>query len=91
MANNKLKINIDVDTTEALKQMKEVTEAANECVTAFEKLEKVMSRFTNKGELKDIKVSIVLDKKVFTESIVGHTADSIQGRVIKGSEINETN
>lgn len=36
MANNKLKINIDVDTTEALKQMKEVTEAANECVAALE-------------------------------------------------------
>ncbi|MDA2536893.1 hypothetical protein PDQ37_25840 [Bacillus cereus] len=34
MANNKLKINIDADTTEALKQMKEVTEAANECVAA---------------------------------------------------------
>ncbi|MCU5485160.1 hypothetical protein P4V74_29580 [Bacillus thuringiensis] len=91
MANNKLKINIDVDTTEALKQMKEVTEAANECVTAFENLEKVMGRFTNKGELKDIKVSIVLDKKVFAESIVEQTADTIQGRVIKGSEINETN
>lgn len=89
MANNKLKININADTTEALKQMKEVTEAANECVNAFEKLEKVMGRFTNKGELKDIKVSIVLDKKVFAESIVEQTADSIQGRVIKRSEINE--
>ncbi|MEB9609653.1 hypothetical protein P4J23_06315 [Bacillus cereus] len=91
MANNKLKINIDADTTEALKQMKEVTEAANECVTAFEKLEKVMGRFTIKGELKDIKVSIVLDKKVFAESIVEHTADSIQGRVIERSKINEIN
>ncbi|MFJ1118220.1 hypothetical protein [Bacillus thuringiensis] len=91
MANNKLKINIKADTTEALKQMKEVTEAANECVTAFEKLEKVMGRFTNKGELKDIKVSIVLDKKVFAESIVEHTADSIQGRVIERSDINEIN
>ncbi|QWS00200.1 hypothetical protein [Bacillus cereus] len=91
MANNKLKINIDADTTEALKQMKEVTEAANECVTAFENLEKVMGRFTNKGELKDIKVSIVLDKKVFAESIVEHTADSIQGRVIERSKINEIN
>ncbi|MCT4573177.1 hypothetical protein N3930_39115, partial [Bacillus thuringiensis] len=47
MANNKLKINIDVDTTEALKQMKEVTEAANECVAALERLEKLT--FEHKG------------------------------------------
>ncbi|WP_257206300.1 hypothetical protein [Bacillus thuringiensis] len=71
--------------------MKEVKEAVNECVEAFEKLEKVMGRFTNKGELKDIKVSIVLDRKVFAESIAEHTVDSIQGRVIKRSEINEIN
>ncbi|PFV39822.1 hypothetical protein COL00_26625 [Bacillus cereus] len=78
MANNKLKINIDADTTEALKQMREVTEAANECVTAFEKLEKVMGRFTNKNELKDIQVSIALDGKNIAESI-----DSIKCRAIK--------
>ncbi|HFF3182752.1 TPA: hypothetical protein ACGCIB_001263 [Bacillus cereus] len=91
MANNKLIIEITADTTEALEEINEVTEAANECMEAFEKLEKVMGRFTNKGELKDVKVSIVLDRKVFTESIAKHTADSIQGRVIKGSEINEIN
>lgn len=45
MANNKLKINIDADTSEALKQMKEVTEAANECVVALDRLEKSMSKF----------------------------------------------
>ncbi|WP_255292185.1 hypothetical protein [Bacillus thuringiensis] len=50
MANNKLKISIDADTTEALKQMKEVTEAANECVTAFEKLEKIIGKFTGQAE-----------------------------------------
>ncbi|WP_420796586.1 hypothetical protein [Bacillus thuringiensis] len=38
----------------------------------------------------DCKVGISLDGKVILESIVEHTADSIQGRVIKGSEINET-
>ncbi|HDR7791240.1 hypothetical protein PDN54_29400 [Bacillus cereus group sp. Bc252] len=37
------------------------------------------------------KVGVSLDGKVVAESIVEHTADSIQGRVIKGSEINETN
>ncbi|OTY41039.1 hypothetical protein BK742_18510 [Bacillus thuringiensis serovar pingluonsis] len=39
----------------------------------------------------DCKVEVSLDGKVVAESIVEHTADSIQGRVIKGSEINETN
>ncbi|SME49875.1 hypothetical protein BACERE00184_05295 [Bacillus cereus] len=92
-----LKVNImhkqksNVETNEALERIKEVTEAANECVEAFEKLEKIMGRFTNKGELKDVKVSVVLDRKVFAESIAKHTADSIQGRVIKRSEINEIN
>lgn len=38
----------------------------------------------------DCKVGISLDGKVILESIVEHTADSIQGRLIKGSEINET-
>ena len=58
---------------------------------SIRKLEKIMGRFTNKGELKDVKVSVVLDRKVFAESIAKHTADSIQGRVIKRSEINEIN
>ncbi|WP_346817384.1 hypothetical protein [Bacillus paramobilis] len=38
----------------------------------------------------DFKVGISLDGKVVAESIVEQIADSIQGRVIKGSEINET-
>ncbi|MED3090119.1 hypothetical protein [Bacillus toyonensis] len=47
MANNKLKINVDADTSEALKQMKEVTEVANECVAALEKLEKLTNKFSS--------------------------------------------
>lgn len=38
----------------------------------------------------DRKVGVSLDGRVVAESIVEHTADSIQGRVVKGSEINET-
>ncbi|MGA5743044.1 hypothetical protein ACPCZP_21255 [Bacillus bombysepticus] len=53
--------------------MKEVTEVANECVEAFEKLEKVMGRFTNKTELKDVSVSIVVDRKVLVKSIIEQT------------------
>ncbi|SME68588.1 hypothetical protein BACERE00198_00274 [Bacillus cereus] len=84
MANNKLKINIDADTTEALKQMKEVTEAANECVEAFEKLEKVMGKFTGKSELNGItvKVPTVLDGKTISEAIssIQPTANKIVSR-----------
>ncbi|MYW25003.1 hypothetical protein GTY48_15655 [Bacillus thuringiensis] len=50
MAKNKLTIKVDADTQEALKQMRELTEAANDCVAAFEKLEKKMNNF--KGPLK---------------------------------------
>lgn len=35
----------------------------------------------------DFKVGISLDGKVVAESIVEHTADSIQGLVIKGEEL----
>ncbi|MDA2379181.1 hypothetical protein PDN17_23040 [Bacillus cereus] len=38
----------------------------------------------------DCKVGVSLDGRVVAESIVEHTADSIQGRVVKGSEINGT-
>lgn len=69
MANNKLKINIDADTTEALKQMKEVTEAANECVEALGKLERVMGRFTNKTDSLLIEVPVVLNGKTIARKI----------------------
>ncbi|MED1381258.1 hypothetical protein [Bacillus mycoides] len=38
----------------------------------------------------DCKVGVSLDGRVVAETIVERTADSIQGRVVKGSEINET-
>ncbi|PRT14885.1 hypothetical protein C6353_23145 [Bacillus toyonensis] len=84
MANNKLKINIDTDTSEALKHMKEVIEAANECVEALEKLEKVIGRFTGKSELDGItvKVTTVLDGKAISEAVSGiqPTANTIVSR-----------
>ncbi|MBM6648975.1 hypothetical protein [Bacillus sp. RIT 809] len=63
MANNKLTIKVDADTTEALKQMKEVTEAANECVAALEKLEKVMGKFRGDSEPIVMNSSKVLEQK----------------------------
>ncbi|MCQ6359963.1 hypothetical protein [Bacillus cereus] len=71
-----LTIQVNADTTGALKGIKEVTEAANECVVALEKLEKVMGRFTNKNELKDIKVGLVINGKVTAESILKNIKES---------------
>ncbi|PFW00422.1 hypothetical protein COL21_08230 [Bacillus thuringiensis] len=73
MANKKLKINIDADTTEVLKQMREVTEAANECVEALEKLEKVMSRLTNKQGFLLIEVPITLNGKTIAKKVSDFT------------------
>ena len=87
MANNKFIIEVTADTTEALEGIKEVTEAVNECAEA---LEKVMGRVTNKNEQEDIKFVMTLGDKVLIKSIVEHKFDSIQGGIIKGSEINET-
>ncbi|MED3536187.1 hypothetical protein ABEX53_19400 [Bacillus toyonensis] len=81
MANSKLKINIDADTSEALKQMKEATEAANECVAALERLEKVMGSLKGKSELKGIKgiiveISTVLNDETLASDIVKSINDS---------------
>ncbi|HEK9103313.1 TPA: hypothetical protein SUB30_004787 [Bacillus pseudomycoides] len=70
MSKNKLTIKVDADTTEALKQMKEVTEAANECVVALEKLEKVMNRFKDEPKVAEIKVNTILDSKVKASDII---------------------
>ncbi|MFJ7804757.1 hypothetical protein ACIQYD_04405 [Bacillus cereus] len=84
MANNKLTIKVDVDTSEALKQIKEVIEVANECVAALEKLEKVMGKFTGKSELDGItvKVPTVLDGKTISEAVsrIQPTANKIVSR-----------
>lgn len=69
MDDNKLTVRVNADTTEVLKQMKEVREAANECTEAFEKLEKVMGRFTNKNNSIEIEVPILLNGKQIAEGI----------------------
>ncbi|EOP80878.1 TPA: hypothetical protein QCY76_000591 [Bacillus cereus] len=73
-----LTIELNVETTEALKGIKEVTEAANECTAALEKLEKVMSRFKGKSALKDITVEcpIFLNGKTMASEIVKRINDS---------------
>lgn len=70
IAVKEITVPVEVDMTKTLSEIKELTKAADECVVALSKLEQVMGRFTNKGELKDIQVGIVLDGKVTAESIV---------------------
>ncbi|TBX39655.1 hypothetical protein [Bacillus thuringiensis] len=57
MANNKLTIKVDADASEALKQMKEVTGAANECVAALEKLERLTNKFSGFPQARFVNVS----------------------------------
>ncbi|PEQ63868.1 hypothetical protein [Bacillus cereus] len=53
-------VKVEVDTKEANENIKELTAVVNECVAALEKLEKVMGRFTDKGEML-IQFDTVLD------------------------------
>ncbi|MEC3018120.1 hypothetical protein P9Z80_12585 [Bacillus cereus] len=69
MASNKIKINIDVDTSEALKQMKEVTEAANECVAALEKLERLTNKFSGLARGGIVSVPVTLNGNTISESV----------------------
>lgn len=43
---NALSLKVDVDTKEANESIRELTAAANECVEAFERLEKKLGMFT---------------------------------------------
>ena len=67
--NSELTIQVSVDTTKALEGIKEVTEAANECADALEKLENVMDRFTNKNVSIGIEVPVLLNGKQIAEGI----------------------
>lgn len=69
MANNKLIIQVTADTTEALEGIKEVTDAANECADALEKLEKVMGKFTNKNDVIKIDVPVLINGRKIAEGI----------------------
>lgn len=71
-----LSVKVEVDTKEANENIKEFTAAANECVEAFEKLEKVMSRFEKKPvkeyAIKPV-VHILLDGKIIAQNVVKGT------------------
>ncbi|MGR6912510.1 hypothetical protein RCJ96_26725 [Bacillus sp. BSL6] len=72
---NVVSAQIVIDTKEAQENIKELTKATDECVAALGKLERVMSRFFTKSELKDIQVGILLDGTVTAESIIRKVND----------------
>ncbi|EOW9527886.1 hypothetical protein ACO11K_001532 [Bacillus cytotoxicus] len=78
-SNSELTIQVSVDTTEALEGIKEVTEAANECADALEKLEKAMSKFKGKAE----SVEVSFDIKTIAQSTIEQMADYIKLQVNK--------
>ncbi|EEL33104.1 hypothetical protein bcere0019_37030 [Bacillus cereus Rock3-28] len=63
---NIVSAHIDIDTTEAKANIEELTLAINECVSAFEKLEKVMNKYTGEAET----VELYLDGKAVARKIV---------------------
>ncbi|RFT67848.1 hypothetical protein D0U04_07010 [Bacillus clarus] len=73
------KIQVNADTTEALERIKEVTEAANECVFALEKLEKVMDKFKGKSETL-IQFDTVLDGRTIANQINKVTREEIRAK-----------
>ncbi|MEB9630559.1 hypothetical protein BK714_25520 [Bacillus thuringiensis serovar oswaldocruzi] len=64
-----LSVKVEVDTKEAKDNVKELTAAVNECVEAFEKLEKVMGRFINKNDSIEIEVPVLLNGKQIAEGV----------------------
>ncbi|EEL40468.1 hypothetical protein bcere0020_21960 [Bacillus cereus Rock3-29] len=63
---NVVSAHIDIDTTEAKANIEELTLAINECVGAFEKLEKFMSEYTGVVET----VELYCNGEVIDQAIV---------------------
>ncbi|PEJ83267.1 hypothetical protein [Bacillus toyonensis] len=63
---NIVSAHIDIDTTEAKANIEELTLAINECVSAFEKLDKVMSKYTGGVET----VELYCNGEVIAQTVV---------------------
>ncbi|PGB38791.1 hypothetical protein [Bacillus toyonensis] len=63
---NIVSAHIDIDTTEAKANIEELTLAINECVSAFEKLEKVMNKYAGVVET----VELYCDGEVIAQTTV---------------------
>ncbi|MDR5045919.1 hypothetical protein GH876_11945 [Bacillus thuringiensis] len=64
-----LTIELNVETTEALKGIKEVTEAVNECVAALEKLERLTNKFSGLARGGIVSVPVTLNGNTISESV----------------------
>ncbi|MDA1631801.1 hypothetical protein PDK11_02885 [Bacillus cereus] len=75
-------VTVKVDITKVLSEIKELTEATNECVASLSKLETVMGKFSQQVST----VELYCDGKLLAHSLVKHTADNIKisANVIKG-------
>ena len=69
MANNKLIIEVTADIAEALGGIKEVTEAANECAEALEKLERLTNKFSGLARGGIVSVPVTLNGNTIAESV----------------------
>lgn len=73
---NTLSVKVEVDTKEANENVRELTTAANECVEAFDKLDKVMSKFEKEpcsGIACTPVVQILLDGRIIAQNIAKGT------------------
>ncbi|HFJ9286764.1 TPA: hypothetical protein ACGW44_004701 [Bacillus toyonensis] len=75
-------IELNADTSEALKQMKEVTQAANECVEALEKLERLTNKFSGLASGGTVNIPVTLNGKTIAETVsrIQPTANTIVSR-----------
>ncbi|MFA2809332.1 hypothetical protein [Bacillus mycoides] len=63
---NTVSAQVDIDTTEAKANIEELTLAINECVSAFEKLEKVLNKYTGEADTAEL----YFDGEVIARTIV---------------------
>ncbi|HGF6578432.1 TPA: hypothetical protein ACOFEN_004629 [Bacillus cereus] len=77
-----LTIQVNVDTTGALKGIKEIAEAANECVDTLEKLEKVMGKFANKNDSIEIEFPVLINGRRIDE-VIAKEAQLAGDRIVK--------
>lgn len=63
---NVVSAHIDIDTTEAKVNIEELTLTINKCVSAFERLEKFMNKYTREDET----VELHCDGEVIARTIV---------------------
>ncbi|PGC81016.1 hypothetical protein COM39_29790 [Bacillus toyonensis] len=78
--NNALSVKVEVDTKEANENIKELTAAANECVEVFEKLEKVMDKFSKKGDSIKMNAPLTLDGRAIAEATLQFQRDLVRAK-----------